>query len=150
VMPAGASVPGLQGHMASFFAETKRRKVFQVAAVYAATAWLVVQVVSIIEEPLRLPANFDTAVIVALAIGFPVALVLAWAFELTPDGIRSTAGEPEPTVGGWRSTYVAAGLFAAIPAVIGYNHFINRLRQFGAEMDDFSVELLNLIERSFG
>jgi biopolymer transport protein TolQ len=44
----------------------------------------------------------------------------------------------------------AAGLFAAIPAVIGYNHFINRLRHFGAEMDDFSVELLNLIERSFG
>jgi biopolymer transport protein TolQ len=44
----------------------------------------------------------------------------------------------------------AAGLFAAIPAVIGYNHFINRLRHFGAEMDDFSVEFLNLIERSFG
>jgi biopolymer transport protein TolQ len=43
----------------------------------------------------------------------------------------------------------AAGLFAAIPAVIGYNHFISRLRHFGAEMDDFSVELLNLIERSF-
>jgi len=43
----------------------------------------------------------------------------------------------------------AAGLFAAIPAVIGYNHFLNRLRQFGAEMDDFSVEFLNLIERSF-
>jgi biopolymer transport protein TolQ len=43
----------------------------------------------------------------------------------------------------------AAGLFAAIPAVIGYNHFINRLRQFGAEMDDFTVEFLNLIERSF-
>jgi biopolymer transport protein TolQ len=43
----------------------------------------------------------------------------------------------------------AAGLFAAIPAVIGYNHFLNRLRQFGAEMDDFTVEFLNLIERSF-
>ncbi|UCF39462.1 MAG: protein TolQ [Acidobacteriota bacterium] len=43
----------------------------------------------------------------------------------------------------------AAGLFAAIPAVIGYNHFVNRLRQFGAEMDDFSAEFLNLIERSF-
>lgn len=43
----------------------------------------------------------------------------------------------------------AAGLFAAIPAVIGYNHFINQLRQFGAEMDDFTVEFLNLIERSF-
>jgi biopolymer transport protein TolQ len=44
----------------------------------------------------------------------------------------------------------AAGLFAAIPAVIGYNHFISRLRHFGAEMDDFSVEFLNLVERSFG
>lgn len=43
----------------------------------------------------------------------------------------------------------AAGLFAAIPAVIGYNHFISRLRYFGAQMDEFSVELLNLIERSF-
>ena len=43
----------------------------------------------------------------------------------------------------------AAGLFAAIPAVIFYNHFINRLKVFGAEMDDFSVELLNLVERSF-
>ncbi len=43
----------------------------------------------------------------------------------------------------------AAGLFAAIPAVIGYNHFLNDLKVFGAEMDDFSSELLNLIERSF-
>lgn len=44
----------------------------------------------------------------------------------------------------------AAGLFAAIPAVIFYNHFIGRLKVFGAEMDDFSAELLNTIERSFG
>jgi biopolymer transport protein TolQ len=43
----------------------------------------------------------------------------------------------------------AAGLFAAIPALIGYNHFLNRLKVFGAEMDDFSIEFLNLIERSF-
>jgi biopolymer transport protein TolQ len=43
----------------------------------------------------------------------------------------------------------AAGLFAAIPAVIAYNHFINRLKVFGAEMDDFSAEFLNLVERSF-
>ena len=43
----------------------------------------------------------------------------------------------------------AAGLFAAIPAVIGYNHFVNDLKVFGAEIDDFSDELLNLIERSF-
>lgn len=43
----------------------------------------------------------------------------------------------------------AAGLFAAIPAVIGYNQFIHRIREVGAEMDDFAAELLNLLERSF-
>ena len=43
----------------------------------------------------------------------------------------------------------AAGLFAAIPAVIAYNHFLNRLKVIGIEMDDFTTELLNLIERSF-
>jgi biopolymer transport protein TolQ len=44
----------------------------------------------------------------------------------------------------------AAGLFAAIPAVIAYNHFISRLKLFGVEMDDFSAEFLNTVERSFG
>jgi biopolymer transport protein TolQ len=44
----------------------------------------------------------------------------------------------------------AAGLFAAIPAVIAYNQFLNRIKNIGAEMDDFSAELLNLFERSFG
>ncbi len=44
----------------------------------------------------------------------------------------------------------AAGLFAAIPAVIAYNHFVNRLKLFGVEMDDFSAEFLNTVERSFG
>lgn len=43
----------------------------------------------------------------------------------------------------------AMGLFAAIPALVAYNHFLSRLRRLGAEMDDFSVELMNLIERSF-
>ncbi len=44
----------------------------------------------------------------------------------------------------------AAGLFAAIPAVIAYNQFVHRIKEIGAEMDDFSAELMNLIERSFG
>ena len=43
----------------------------------------------------------------------------------------------------------AGGLFAAIPAVIAYNHFVNRLKVFGVEMDDFSTEFLNTVERSF-
>jgi biopolymer transport protein TolQ len=44
----------------------------------------------------------------------------------------------------------AAGLFTAIPAVIAYNHYVHSLKEFGARMDDFSLELLNLIERTTG
>jgi len=80
--------------MASFLGEVKRRRVFQVAAVYAVVAWLLVQIVSTIEEPLNLPFWFDTTVIVLLAVGFPLALVLSWAFDLTAKGIvRSQATE---------------------------------------------------------
>jgi len=43
----------------------------------------------------------------------------------------------------------AAGLFAAIPAVVAYNHFLTRIKAIGAEMDDFASEFLNLVERSF-
>jgi TolB-like protein/Flp pilus assembly protein TadD len=62
----------------------------QVAAAYAVVAWLVVQVVDVVNEPLSLPAAFDTVVIVLVAVGFPLALVLAWAFDLTPVGMVRT------------------------------------------------------------
>ena len=72
--------------------EIKRRRVFQVAVVYAVVAWLLAQIVDVINEPLGLPGWFDTAIIVALAIGFPIAMVLAWAFDITPQGVVRTSG----------------------------------------------------------
>ncbi len=72
----------------SFLGEIKRRKVFQVAAVYVVVAWLLVQVVTSVEEPLNLPEWSDSLVIVLLAVGFPIAVILAWAFDLTPQGIK--------------------------------------------------------------
>jgi len=83
-------VPSMLKHL---FSELKRRKVFQVAVLYGITAWLLVQVVVAIDGPLALPEWFDTAVIVLLLIGFPIALILAWAFDLTPDGVIRTAAE---------------------------------------------------------
>ena len=79
----------------SFLGELKRRRVFKVAAIYAVTAWLLVQVIVEIETPLSLPDWVDTFVIVLLAIGFPVALILGWAFDVTPEGIKS-AGKTGP------------------------------------------------------
>ena len=67
----------------SFFSEIRRRKIFQVAAAYAVVSWLLIQVVTSIEEPLNLPSWADTLVIVLLAVGFPITLILSWAFNLT-------------------------------------------------------------------
>lgn len=77
--------------MASFLGEIKRRKVFQVAAVYAVVAWLTIQIVDVISEPLKLPDWLDTVVIILLVVGFPIAVILAWAFDLTPEGIKADA-----------------------------------------------------------
>ena len=74
----------------SFLGEIKRRKVFQVAAVYAVVAWLIIQIIDVVSEPLSLPDWLDTVVIVLLIVGFPVALVLAWALDLTPHGVIRT------------------------------------------------------------
>jgi predicted ATPase len=70
-----------------FFAEIKRRKVFHVAAAYAVVAWLLVQVAGEIDEPLGLPDWFDTATIVLVTLGFPLALILSWIFDWTPHGV---------------------------------------------------------------
>lgn len=72
----------------SFLSELKRRKVFQVAGVYAVVAFVLWQVADLAFEPLGLPPWAMTLVIALTLLGFPLALVLAWAFEVTPEGVR--------------------------------------------------------------
>lgn len=74
----------------SFFAELKRRRVFRVMAVYGAVAFVVLQVADIAFEPLGLPPWTMTFVLFLALVGFPIAVVLAWAFETTPEGVRRT------------------------------------------------------------
>ncbi len=73
--------------------EIKRRRVFQVAGAYLVAAWLVLQVVSEVIDPLGLPEWLDTATIIFLASGFPVALLLSWVFDWTPKGIVRTSSD---------------------------------------------------------
>jgi TolB-like protein/Tfp pilus assembly protein PilF len=68
-----------------FFKELRRRKVIRVAVVYVVTAWVLIQVADVVADPLRLPDWFSAAIIVLLALGFPVALGLAWALEVRPE-----------------------------------------------------------------
>ncbi len=76
--------------MASVWGELKRRNVVRVAVAYVIIAWLILQVVDVINEPLSLPDWFDTVVILLLAFGLPIALILSWAFDLTARGIVRT------------------------------------------------------------
>ena len=72
------------------FQELRRRKVIRVAVVYLLVAWLLIQIADTTFDPLHLPEWSKTLVVTFALIGFPIALVLAWAFETTPDGIRRT------------------------------------------------------------
>lgn len=85
----------LQAFFVSFLGELKRRNVFRVAGVYTVVGWLLVQVAATVEEAIALPAWFDAVVLSFLVIVFPIALIFAWAFELTPDGIKRTSAVDE-------------------------------------------------------
>ena len=108
----------------TFFAELKRRNVFRVAAYYLALSWLILQVTDVLSSMLQLPEWTGRLIIFLLVIGFPVALLLAWAFELTPEGLRR---EVEPgadgAVAGSRgrqSNYLLAAVIAAAVAVFAW------------------------------
>ena len=74
----------------SFWEEVKRRKVVRVAVVYSVVAWLLIEIVVTVEAPLNLPDWTDTFVIILVVVGFPLALILSWAYDLTRSGIERT------------------------------------------------------------
>jgi TolB-like protein len=109
---------------ATFLTELKRRKVYRVAVAYAIVAWLLIQAASILfptfEAPLWVMKVFVTAVI----LGFPVALILAWVFELTPQGIRRSeqAAPQESTIckagRNWTAIIVASVLLTVAAGIV--------------------------------
>lgn len=98
------------------FAELKRRRVFRVAAVYGAVAFAVMQAADFLVPALHLPEAVATGIALVAILGFPIALVLAWALETTPAGVRRTApaegGELEAIVGQPRVRRWTAGVLA--------------------------------------
>ena len=74
----------------NFFAELKRRNVYKVAVAYAVVGWLLLQAASILFPTFEAPSWVMKVFVSVIILGFPVALILAWAFELTPEGIKRT------------------------------------------------------------
>lgn len=81
-------------NMYKFFSELKRRNVYKVAITYSITAWLVAQVVALTSDTFNAPEWVTPVVFIVLLLGFPIAIVLAWAFEMSPQGIiRTTSND---------------------------------------------------------
>src|SRR2546421_9767909 len=81
---------------ATFLTELKRRKVYRVAVAYAIVAWLPIQAASLLFPTFEAPPWGMKGFVTAIILGFPVALILAWAFDLRPEGIKRS-GEVHPT-----------------------------------------------------
>src|SRR5664279_347613 len=85
----------------NFFAELKRRNVYKVAVAYGVVSWLLVQIATQVFPFFDIPNWVVRMVVVVLTLGFPIAAILAWAFELTPEGIRREE-DVDPTEAGRR------------------------------------------------
>ena len=106
---------------ASFFRELKRRNVYKVAVAYAVVGWLVVQVAATIVPALHLPESLTTAVVVITLLGFPIAVTIAWAFEMTPEGMKRTENiAPDEHLPQWsrRKFFAFIGVVALLAAAL--------------------------------
>ena len=112
----------------SFWNELKRRNVFRVGLVYLASAWLIAQVASLIAQWLELPTVTMQLVLMLLAIGFPVAVVVAWLFELTPDGLKRTdevdVAQSIRPMTGRKLDRILIGVLALIVAAFAVDRFV--------------------------
>src|SRR5262245_61964923 len=97
------------------FGELKRRNVYKVAVAYAVIGWLLIQVATQVFPFLEIPNWMIRLVILLTALGFPVALVIAWAFELTPEGIKRTEAADAARQRSRGGTWIAVVGAAAMP-----------------------------------
>jgi TolB-like protein/Tfp pilus assembly protein PilF len=128
----------------ALLAELRRRRVFRVAAVYAAVGFVLVEVANNFFPALHLPAWTTTLVAVLVVLGFPIALVLAWALDLTPDGIRrAEPARPRAsagTSGRWTAQRIAAVGGALVLAMAGGAFLLTGGRSDGTVAVDREVE----------
>ena len=114
----------------NFFAELQRRHVYKVAVAYAVVAWLLIQVAAQTFPIFEIPTWCVRLVVVLLALGFPIAVILAWAYELTPEGIKRTESvDPEKSVRrrtGRTLDFLIIGVLAAVIALLVFDRVRSR------------------------
>ena len=138
----------------NFFSELKRRNVYKVAVAYGVVGWLVIQVTATIVPALHLPDGLTTAVVVLVLVGFPIALVISWAFEMTPEGMKRTAdvsAEEVRSMPYWSRRKFAAFIIGAAVlagALFAYQFFRAPGSTSIANASDKSIAVLPLLNES--
>src|SRR6266567_1347878 len=129
----------------NFFAELKRRNVYKVAVAYAVVGWLIAQIATQIFPFLEIPNWVVRLVIVLIAIGFPIALVIAWAFEATPEGIKRTedvdlaAAARQPRKHAWIFVVIIGALLSVGLFFVGRYSAPDRVRASGLPEKSIAV-----------
>jgi len=119
-------MPGKPSNLGQFWQELKRRRVIHVITVYASSAFVIIELITNLTEPLNLPEKLSTIFIVVLAVGFPLAVVLSWLYDITSEGVEKTKpaseiqeGEKPVVSNAWKiATYVS---FVAIIGLVTLN-----------------------------
>ena len=106
--------------MSGFFQEVRRRKVYRVAAAYVVAAGFLIQIASAAFPAWELPTWSLRLVITALLIGFPIALILAWAYDVTPQGVRATPAAATPGAHRRRNLFILIATGVVVSAVAGF------------------------------
>ena len=108
----------------NFFVELRRRNVYRVGVAYAVVAWLIIQVATSTFPYLEIPPWCTRLVIVLLALGFPIAVILAWAYELTPQGIKRTEEiKPDESVRRSTGQKLNALIITVLVCAVAFLHF---------------------------
>jgi hypothetical protein len=124
----------------NFFVELKRRNVYKVAVAYAIVGWLVMQIAATVVPALHLSDAITSAVVLLVILGFPIALILAWAFELTPEGIKRTdqieTGQRSRNRA-WIYIVIVAGAISV--SLFFFGHYTSSKQSRGTELPEKSI-----------
>lgn len=164
--PSSASKPSdstgsPQAGLASFWAELKRRKVMRVAITYAVVSWVIIQVAATTFGSFGIPEWAFRFVVLMVVLGFPVALIITWAFELTPDGIKTTKGarkegghnsvsKKELRKRNWLTILFAAGLPTLIFGSLAFFFYLRSgsVEPSEAATDENAIAVMPLVNMS--
>ena len=134
-----------------FVAELQRRNVYKVAVAYCVVSWLLIQIATATFPVFEIPTWVVRLVVLTLVLGFPVALVLAWAYELTPEGVKRTEEiDPKQSITrdtGRKIDFAIIGILLLVVAVLAFQRFSGG-RPSTPEIPEKSIAVLPFENRS--